>query len=156
MPQTYEPIATQNVTGVGTVTFTSIPSTYTDLKIVYSGFNDAPIYKINFNSDASNLSTTFFGGNGSASGTARYSDGWLYVWAPGVGTIFNLTVDVMNYSNTNVFKSWICRCNITDGAGGPTAIVGLWRSTAAINRVDIMTSSATMSGTFTLYGIKAA
>jgi hypothetical protein len=156
MPATYEPIATQTVTGVGTVSFTSIPSTYTDLKVIYSGYNDAPIYKMNLNGDTGNLSTTFAGGNGNATGSARYSDGWLYVWAPGVGTIFNMSIDIMNYSNANKYKSWLCRTNITDGSGGATVFVGAWRSNTAVNRVDIMTSSATMSGTFTIYGIKAA
>lgn len=156
MAVTYSPIATQTVTSVGSVSFTSIPSTYTDFRVVYSGYNDAPIYKLNFNGSSTGLSTTFVGGNGSSAGTASYSDGWLYVWAPGVGTIFNLSIDVMNYSNTTTYKSWICRSNITDNSGGPTLFVGLWSSTAAINRIDIITSSATMSGTFTLYGIKAA
>jgi hypothetical protein len=156
MAATYEKIATQTVTSVGSVSFTSIPSTYTDLRVIYYGYNDAPLVKINFNGDTSNLSTTFVGGNGSAGGSASYSDGWLYVWPPGVGTYFNFSVDVMNYSNSNVFKTWLCRTSITDGSGGPTAFVGLWRSISAINRIDFITSSATMSGTFTIYGIKAA
>jgi hypothetical protein len=156
MAGTYEPIATQTATSVGSVSFTSIPSTYTDFRLVFSGYNDAPLMKLNFNGDTSNLSTLFFGGNGSATGTASYGDGWCYVWAPGVGTVFNLSVDVMNYSNTTTHKSWLCRCNITDNSGGPTLFVGTWASTAAINRIDVITSSATMSGTFTLYGIKAA
>jgi hypothetical protein len=156
MAVTYEPIATQTVSSVGTVSFTSIPSTYTDLRIVYTGYNDAPIVKLNFNGETGNLSTTFAGGNGDTTGSAQYGDGWIFVWAAGVGTYFNFTVDVMSYANTSVYKTWLSRCNISDNAGGPTAFVGLWRSTTAINRVDFITSSATMSGTFTLYGIKAA
>jgi hypothetical protein len=156
MPRTYEPIATQTVTGVGSISFTSIPSTYTDFRLIFSGYNDAPLMKLNFNGDTGNLSTAFVGGNGSVVGGASYGDGWLYVWTPGVGTIFNSSIDVMNYSNTTTHKSWICRTNITDSAGGPTLFAGRWASTAAINRIDIITSSATMSGTFTIYGIKAA
>lgn len=156
MAVTYSPIATQTVTSVGSISFTSIPSTYTDFRLVFSGYNDAPLMKLNFNGSSSNLSTCFVGGNGSSTGSARYGDGWLYVWAPGVGTVFNLSIDVMSYSNTTTHKPWLCRCNITDNSGGPTLFVGNWASTAAINRIDVITSSATMSGTFTLYGIKAA
>lgn len=156
MALTYEPVATQTVSNVSTVSFTSIPSTYTDLRVVFNGYNDAPLMKINYNGSTSNLTTTFIGGNGASVGTARYGDGWLYVWPPSVGTYFNLSVDIMSYANTARWKSWICRSNITDGSGGSTLFIGTWASTAAINRIDIITSSATMSGTFTIYGIKAA
>lgn len=156
MAYTYEPVATQTVTGVSSVSFTSIPSTYTDLRVVFNGYNDAPLMKINYNGSSANLTTTFVGGNGSSAASARYNDGWLYVWAPGVGTYFNLSVDVMSYANTARWKSWIAKCYITDNAGGPTLFIGTWASTTAINRIDILTSSLTMSGTFTIYGIKAA
>lgn len=156
MALTYEPIATQTVTSVGTVSFTSIPSTYTDFRVVYSGYNDAPIVKLNFNGDTANLNVTFMGGNGNVVGGSAYGDGWLFVWAAGVGTQFNFTVDVMNYANTSIQKSWVAKTYITDNAGGATSFNGNWASTAAINRIDFITSSATMSGTFTLYGIKAA
>jgi len=156
MAYTYEPIATQTVSGVSSVSFTSIPSTYTDLKVVFSGYNDAPLMYINYNGSTSGYSTTFVGGNGSVAASARYGSPWLYVWAPGAGTYFNLSVDVMSYANTARWKSWICKGYITDNSGGPTLWVGTWASTAAINRVDIFTSSLTMSGNFTIYGIKAA
>lgn len=156
MPATYEPIATQTVTGVGSVSFTSIPSTYTDLKVVFVGYNDAPLMRIDFNGDTANSSVTMLIGNGSTAASARYSTPWLYVWTPNANAYFTLAVNILNYSNTSTYKSWLGRCDIAHGAGGPTAAVGLWRSTSAINRVDITTSSLTMSGTFTIYGIKAA
>lgn len=156
MAKTYEPIATQSVSGVGSVSFTSIPATYTDFRVVYAGYNDAPIVKLTFNGDTGNISTNFFGGNGSSVGTARYGTAWVFVWAADVGTYFTFCVDVMNYANTSMYKSYLTRCSITDNSGGPTASVGTWRSLSAIDRIDFATSSATMSGTFTLYGIKAA
>jgi hypothetical protein len=156
MPATYEPVATQSVSGVSSISFTSIPATYTDLKLVFVGYNDAPLMKIEFNGDSSNGGVTMMIGNGSSAASARYGTQWLYVWTPNANSYFTLAVNIFNYANTNTYKSWLGRCDIAHGAGGPTAAGGTWRSTSAINRVDISTSSLTMSGTFTIYGIKAA
>jgi hypothetical protein len=156
MASTYTPISSQSVSGVSSVSFTSIPSTYTDLKVVYNGYNDAPLVRMDFNGDTSNQSVTMVMGNGSTAASARYSTPYLYVWTPDANAYFTFIVNIMNYSNTTKYKSWLSRCDIAHGAGGPTAATGTWRSNSAINRVDFTTTSLTMSGTFTLYGIKAA
>ena len=65
----------------------------------------------------------------------------------------------MNYSNTTTNKTVLARGNNASDASypGTEAFVGLWRSTAAINRIDFSSNSKTWNaGTFTLYGIKAA
>jgi len=73
------------------------------------------------------------------------------------GTII---VQIQNYSNTTTNKTMLVRGNIErPGVGGEvSAIVGMWASTAAVNRVDFITGSSTFlaGSTFTLYGIKAA
>ena len=73
MPKTYEPIATTTVATTGnTVTFSSIPATYTDLILVSSarrGINGSGGAGLlcQFNSDsASNYSYSFGSGDGSA------------------------------------------------------------------------------------------
>ena len=63
----------------------------------------------------------------------------------------------MNYANTTTYKSIIGRANRADS--GVDAAVALWRSTAAITRIDIKLKnggSFTAGSTFTLYGIAAA
>jgi hypothetical protein len=61
----------------------------------------------------------------------------------------------MNYSNTTTYKTILARSN---NAGiGLDAIVSLWRSTAAINTVNVLADTNFEAGTsFTLYGIAAA
>lgn len=156
MPSTYTPISTQSISGASSVSFTSIPSNYTDLKVIYKGYNDAPLVRIDFNGDTANHSVTMIIGNGSTAASAGYGTPYLYVWTPDANAYFTFAVNIMNYSNTTKYKSWLSQCDIAHGAGGPTFATGTWRSNAAINRVDFTTTSLTMTGTFTLYGIKAA
>ena len=155
MPTTYEPIATQTVSGVSSVSFTSIPATYTDLKIVFVGYDDAPLIRIDFNG-ASSGNVTFLMSNSNAALSAGYGTPYLYVLTPDANAYFMFTVNVINYSSTSTWKPWISHCGITHGAGGLSLGAGNWQSNAAINRVDFSTTSLTMSGTFTIYGIKAA
>ena len=66
-------------------------------------------------------------------------------------------MQIMNYSNTTTFKTAVSRKNDTAGVMGAT--VHLWRSTAAINSVQIGTQTAdtfSVGTTFTLYGVKSA
>lgn len=160
---TYTPIATITASGsTTTVTFSSIPSTYTDLRIMISGTigsggNDVIMY---FNGDtATNYSATYINGNGSAAVSARYTSRVNIPLSYGSGispTQGNFYTDIMNYSNTTTYKTALSRVNNTQY--GLDQGVGLWRSTAAINSVTIGSSSANMSSTttLTLYGIAAA
>jgi hypothetical protein len=155
MPATYEAIATQNVSGVSSVSFTSIPATYTDLKIVFVGYDDAPLIKMNFNGTSTG-NVTLYMSNSSVGTSAGYGTPYIYVLTPNANAYFMFTVNVMNYTSTNTWKPWVSHCGISHGAGGISVGGGNWQSTAAINRVDFSTTSLTMSGTFTIYGIKAA
>ena len=68
----------------------------------------------------------------------------------------NRIINIQNYSNATTYKTAIMRANYA--GGGTDAIVGLWRSTAAINSVKITHNAAQFAAgsTFTLYGIAAA
>ena len=161
MPVTYIPLATQTLSSSATtVTFSSIPATYTDLILVFnpvvtttSGID----YQITFNSDtASNYSRTYLLGNGTSASSGRSTTQTSY--APG-GIYDNstVTIQVLNYSNTTTYKTPIARVNIASQYTAAT--VGLWRNTAAINRIDITTSTTAnfnTGSTFSLYGILAA
>lgn len=160
MASTYEPIATTTLgSGQGLVTFASIPATYTDLRLVYTGTGSATIpFALQFNNDTgSNYSYTLLYGTGSSAASTRgtsQTEGYVgNVWTD-QNTII---VDIMNYSNTTTYKTQISRAN---SAGNRVAAwVNLWRSTAAINKIDITATgggSYQTGSTFTLYGIKAA
>lgn len=164
MPSTYEPIATQTLgSAVNQVTFSSIPSTYTDLIVVQSGsFASAggDVF-IRFNSDSgSNYSNTWLTGTGSAASSSREANvSRIIVDANAYPTtgISTRILQFMNYANTTTNKTMLSRAN--NAATGVDAIVGLWRSTSAINTIDLYawtTNSFNAGTTITLYGIKAA
>jgi hypothetical protein len=169
MATTYEPISTYTVTGsnlLGStgVTFSSIPSTYTDLILVYSGkLTAAAITLLRVNGDtASNYSSTIIGGNGSGSATSTKQSGaatqWLSSYGHQNGNQGNIVVHLFNYSNTTTYKTNLFKSNNPGGLGIDEGI-GLWRSTAAINSVNIYLDRAEyylVGSMFTLYGIKAA
>lgn len=161
MTATYEPIETQTLgTAQPSVTFSSIPQTYTDIVVVVSGTVSANQYvAVRFNSDtASNYSFTRVAGNGTSATSARASNetfGRLSIGNP--SNLFNMIGQIQNYSNTTTYKTWLSRSNIPADFVG--ALVGLWRSTSAITTIQFLTTTAdtfAIGTTFTLYGIKAA
>lgn len=161
MAVTYEPIATQTISGTTVVTFNSIPQTYTDLVLVamtLSGSGGNSQLTVN-NDSGANYSQTLIYGDGTSAVSSRYSaSNFLYeveanysATAPAIGVM-----NFMNYSNTTTYKSIISQGGVANGR--TNARVSLWRSTAAISRIDIVQNTAnyTTGTTFTLYGIKAA
>ena len=165
MATTYDPIATQTLGSAAvSVTFSSIPSTYTDIVLVMTGTTNNPTDPVlTFNNDSgTNYSSTTLGGNGSAANSARYTSRSNMVIdynssfrpTPIAGPYI---INIMNYANTSVYKTALCRAN--NASYGTDSVVGLWRSTSAINRIDILTGSSNtfdVGCTFTIYGIRAA
>lgn len=165
MPRTYEPIATNTLgSAAASVTFSSIPSTYTDLILIISGSNssgDAAISVRTGNGSVNTgsvYSTTFLFGNGTSASSSRdTSQTWAH---PGRldTTLSNSIIQFMNYSNTTTNKTILSRGN--DGSLAMTT-VSLVRDTSAINIIQLQAQDGgainfTTGSTFTLYGIKAA
>lgn len=155
---TYTPIATATGTGSsGTISFTSIPSTYTDLVIVQTGggASGSPILQGRFNNDSgSNYSRTWIIGNGTGVSTSRDTSNTVFLFGLAESNT-NSIIHIMNYANTTTYKTVLNRNNPTSSFAG--AVVSLWRSTAAVNRVDFILDSGNFAttATITLYGIKA-
>jgi len=162
---TYEPIATTTLSGVSSYTFNSISGSYTDLILIGSinGVSSAADiwYRVGNGSvdTGSNYSWTWVSGFSSTTESSRassnsklYIDGWGTI---GTGNSI-LRTSINNYSNTTTFKTLLVQR--TDAAKEANAQVGLWRSTAAINTIQLGLDSGTFnSGTvLTLYGIAAA
>jgi hypothetical protein len=161
MASTYTPIATQTLgSAQSSYTFSSIPSTYTDLVLIINGYDSTPgtaSLGIQFNSDTgSNYSVTGMLGDGTSASSYRQTS----QSASNIGTFFPTTgmniVNIMNYANTTTYKTMLGR--VSTAASRVAATVGLWRSTAAINRIDltIQGDNFAIGSTFTLYGILAA
>ena len=162
MPKTYEPIATYTAPSAqASYTFTAISGSYTDLILVAVSANTsaATNMTIQVNGDTgSNYSRTRINGNGTTAASSRNSNETrIYNGDVGNTSVPSVnTVHFMNYSNTTTFKTVVGRYGEGDIQTG--AIVGLWRSTAAITSITINSESNnfTAGSTFTLYGIKAA
>lgn len=173
---TYTLIASNTLSGTtASVTFSSIPSTYTDLVLVinalaYFGSNTYVNGKIQVNSDTgSNYSATNLYGTGSVAGSNRTSNQTAlanpFFILPANSTDNSIrgtaVIQFMDYSNATTYKTMLARSSVTGTtAGGEVqADAGLWRSTSAINSITIANNdSATgfVAGTFRLYGIEAA
>ncbi len=165
MAVTYEPIANTTIgSNQQTVSFSSISGSYTDLILVINGksVTSQPAVRIRFNGDTgSNYAYTRMYGIGSGSGGSSNANSQTsggIATAGGVTTTYetNIIVQIQNYSNTSVFKTAITRANTPSSA--VEVNVNLWRSTSAINAIDVFTDSDQFNSgsTFTIYGIKAA
>jgi len=168
MPATYEPIATTTLsTTASVITFSSIPSTYTDLRLVWTVRSTAggnyPTVRFN-NDSGSNYSWTRIYGDGtsaaSQANTSRSGIGilWLTEVSSAADTFNLLTLDVFSYAGSTYKTSLTTASADKNGSGTVERAVALWQSTSAINRLDLTASSSTFTAgtTATLYGIKNA
>jgi hypothetical protein len=164
MPITYEPISTQTLgSAASTITFSSIPSTYTDLRLVFTGTTsiDGVEVRVRLNSDGTGLySNTQLTGNGTSATGNRYSATYFQFIGSGSSTVPNLaTMDIFSYTGSTfktVLTTWSGDLN---GSGTVERTVSLYRSTTAVSNVQVSSSdSGTLSAgcTATLYGIKNA
>ena len=160
---TYTPLATQTLgTAAGSITFSSISGSYTDLVLISTfGVTAGDDLYLRFNGDTGgNYSTTRLWGNGTAVSSNRTTnDTGIQPRTPAnqpstVTTMYR--GNIMNYANTTTYKTVLSRYDFASGAAD--ADVGVWRNTAAITSVTFLLLSSTFvtGSTFTLYGIAAA
>ena len=163
MPATYEPIATQTLaSATSTITFSSIPATYTDLRVVVVATIANAGYDVvmRFNSDTgSNYAFHFIYGTGASALAAAASTQTSMV----MGTTPDATypcvavVDILDYANTNKYKTVRTLAGIDrNGSGYVYLQSGLWQSTAAISTITINspTGNYNQYSSFALFGIK--
>ena len=162
MASTFTPIQTTTLgSAQASYTFSSIPSTYTDLRLVITTTNNSPAtsnLQIQFNGDTnSNYSYTRLLGDGSAASSSRGSTqtaAAIGYYADDANDFGTFTSDIMNYSNATTYKTVISRGSAASVM--VSAYVSLWRSTNAITSLLVKNSSAVSfkaGSTFTLWGI---
>jgi hypothetical protein len=167
MPATYEPIATTTLSSAAaTITFSSIPSTYTDLRLVLTALADSSTiggYIIFNNDSGANYSWTNLRGDGSSASSSIIAPATqinLAFFASATTSIPAFyTADIFSYSGSTFKTCLITNAADKNGSGVTERHVGLWRDTAAINRIDIYTNSVNnfaTGTTATLYGILKA
>lgn len=162
----FESIASATGTGSsGTISFTSIPSTYQhlQLRILASQTTGTDFqYYIGYNS---NTSSTYAYHILYGDGTSPWSSG-SFSSAPtliarantAASTLSPAIIDIHDYASTTKtkvarsFNGWD-----NNGTGNICLISNLWNNTSAINSIQITTTGNwSTSSTFALYGIKGA
>lgn len=157
--------------GSSSISFTSIPSTYSHLQIrwiarannaggnstLYAWFNNDTTVNIypshGIQGDGSSASA--YARTGASFGNmAAYS---ALVGGTATASIFGVgVIDILDYANTNKNKTMrILSGNDKNGSGYVDFVSGAWLSTSAINRIDLgFDGNAVQYSSFALYGIK--
>lgn len=169
------PIATATVSGSSTttVTFSSIPQTFTHLEIraVFNNTNSVAGNStyIRFNADGgTNYNSHYMLGTGSAVVTGNYGGsgpwGWFGNYPTNIASTRAVTIaSVLDYTNTN--KAKVVKVNNgydsnTNDVQGSWIFSTLWTSTAAITSLSLNATGAgnvfTAGSRFDLYGISTS
>ena len=160
--------------GASSVTFTSIPQSYTDLKIVVSARNDdsnsaGGLFYVGLNGVSTDLSSRVLYGYGSGVGSlsstaASAIFGYTTSSGSTASTFGNAEIYIPNYTSSNNKSISVDAVNENNATDGRQDIVaGLWSSSSAITSITLYSariSDGAASGlfvqnsTFYLYGIK--
>jgi hypothetical protein len=145
--------------GSSTVTFSSIPSGYSHLQI--RGISNATLSGgyLRFNGDSgTNYATHYLNGNGStASAGAVTSSTYIYGILNGSATYAASIVDILDYTNTNKYKTTRTLSGADEnGSGYVNFTSGVWMNTAAVTSITLSPQSGNFAqySTFVLYGVK--
>lgn len=165
----FESIATITPSGVSTITFSAIPSTYQHLQVRAIAKRDSASTSgssnLRLNGDTgSNYVRHFLRGSGAAA-TAGASTGQTSIEcfehtgndAAVANMMGVLILDVHDYASTT--KNKVIRTisgNDQNGAGNIYLTSGLWLNTSAITSLTLFSSTNYLNTTFALYGIKGA
>lgn len=169
-----EPIASVVVPsgGLASVTFGSIPQTYTHLQLRVFGTTNRTsasrdTYWIRFNSDTGNNYSrhSLYGDGASVGADAATSISYMIGGTIGGNGYFGVNIcDILEYANTNIYKTIRGLGGVNDNTANFGLVdlsSGSWRSTAAITSITLLTSGTTSTqfnqySQFALYGIKGA
>ena len=155
-----------------TVTFSSIPATYTDLVVRFSvratDASDWMIVILN-NITTNTYSETWLQGSGSAASSTRQAN-TNYFGGNGNDLIINLSGSTANTFTSGEFylpsytasqnkpSSFFLATENNATAATITALAGLWRNTATVNEIQFDTAGTSFASgsSFYLYGISNA
>ena len=168
MPSTYTLISSNVLaSSAASVTFSAIPSTYTDLVLRFSArTNKAAVWEqvqLRINGTTTNKSARWLVGNGGSASSVAYTNfvGSIPAASATSNTFGSTEIYLPSYlSSTNKPLSTFNVAENNSSTAGDTeidAIAGLWSNTTVISSLEINTGSANsfISGSsFYLYGIK--
>lgn len=174
----YESIATVTLSSSqSSVTFSSIPSTFTHLQLRVIGRTDRAssaydAFLIKINNDATNANYTYHYVEGQGATPTAGQENGTYGGAviyrlPGstaTASIFGATItDILDYRNTNKYKTLKSLGGFDNNSASPAGDIyfgsNLWLSTSEITSLVIVPRTGTnfvQYSHFALYGIKGA
>ena len=158
----YESIQTFTLTsGQSSIEFTGISGSYSHLQIraltkATTTGGETGLWFANSDTTQSNYYSHFLVGSGSGSGTAAAYNN-PYSWSYSDATFTGFVMDILDYSNTNKFKTIrTLRGWDNNGSGNISLESGLWKNTNAITsfKFQMVTGNLATNSSFALYGIK--
>ena len=162
--KTYEVIQSYTSTGSTAIfDFTSVPSTYTDLMLVYngtfvSGSNGG--IRLRFNNDSGSnydyvrIYAAQSGGTPASDNSTNNT--FIDIAYMIAGSVETFQCNIGDYKNTTNKKTIVSHF-ASPNNDGTMQQAGTWRNTDAINRVTLDSSYSHVNGSMaTLYGIKRA
>lgn len=166
MAITYEPIVSTTIsTTTNTVTFSSLPQTYTDLRLVVTG-GTTPASNVflyaNNDTGANYRQVRLSSTNGGTPSTTASSYNHVYLTitaAMSDTTTVSRIVDIFSYTNNKPKNFLVNETNKLPSGGNVTYSASQWTNTSAINRLDLTvggSNSFTTGTVISIYGIQAA
>ena len=169
-PSSFESIQTYTGNGTDTtMTFGSIPATYSSLQLrcLSRGVAGASRITMRFNGDATGYTTHNLSGDGLSATALGYADtGYLYLWQSvadsswAANILGAAIIDIHDYASTTLNKTVRCFAgmnnNTTSTYQGVALSSGVWINTDAVTSISLNIDGAafTTSTTFALYGVK--
>lgn len=168
----YYSISTATVTSGGTasITFSSIPSTYTHLQLRWfstKNTTDFDVVDFNGNSTQTNYASHLLEGTGAAAQSssqiypsATTSGVFGHYYSSGSTYFVSSIMDILDYTNTNKYKTTrLLHGQDMNGSGYLGLYSGLFMNTAAITSITIYANPAlggafNQYSSFALYGVK--
>ena len=171
MANTFELIASSTVGagGASSISFSSIPATFTDLSLKVStrGASTGTLVLVQFNSSASGYQARWVDGDGSATSSGNNSStlqnlmAWTESSSTTANTFGNFELYIPNYAGSNyksVSSDYVNENNATGGISYGL-LANLWSNTAAINAISLSIYGGTNFAQYStayLYGVKNA
>jgi hypothetical protein len=161
----YEPIASVVVpsSGLSSITFGSIPQTYTHLQIrcmVLTTPQNNILLRVNGDSGANYALHQLQGNGATASSENQVSatQGRICLLNPNASYPAVSVTDVLDYTSTSKTKTirtlWGADANAADTQARVGITSTLWNNTSAITSLELYDSPFTQYSSFALYGIK--
>lgn len=173
MALTYEPITSTTLTSnQASVVLSSIPNSYTDLRLVlwirstFASGRDNALVRLN-SITTQYAHQQYFGNGTSATSSRSGSLDYYYVnWIPGTttdgGAMGFIIMDMLNYKNTSTDNMALTQSATVGSGNGANFQVGRYvhrnAYTDAITSITISTQNGSVAsgGVLTVFGIKAA